>query len=185
MGWLSGAMVYLAGPMDSTDDLGQGWRDEIAIELKKMGMIVLNPLHKPTEIGKEDAENRKQLRQMQACDDLDGVREFMKPVRRSDLRCVDLSSVVIVKWTGEPTVGTVDEIKVAETQHKPILVWRTAHGTDFNPWICAQVPTKFIFDTKEKLLEYLWQVHLNTAHPPGKEWLLFDFEKLYKEALEC
>ena len=58
MNRLKGMRTYLAGAMDRVPDGGAGWRDKITPLLKKMGVVVLNPCDKPSEIGKEDEGTR-------------------------------------------------------------------------------------------------------------------------------
>ena len=53
--------TYLAGAMDRVPDGGAGWRDKITPLLERMGVVVLNPCDKPSEIGKEDEGTREHI----------------------------------------------------------------------------------------------------------------------------
>ena len=47
---------YLAGAMDRVIDRGKGWRQEITPFLESLGIVVFNPITKPTEVGLEDQD---------------------------------------------------------------------------------------------------------------------------------
>ena len=53
--------VYLAGAIDRVADRGIGWRDMITPFLINMGVVVFNPIKKPTDIGLEDADVQNRL----------------------------------------------------------------------------------------------------------------------------
>ncbi len=48
---LKNQRVYLAGAMDRVADRGTGWRDNITPFLENLGVVVFNPIRKPTDIG--------------------------------------------------------------------------------------------------------------------------------------
>jgi hypothetical protein len=56
MNRLQNQRVYLAGAMDRVPDRGNGWRDNITPFLERLGVVVFNPIKKPTNIGKEDEQ---------------------------------------------------------------------------------------------------------------------------------
>lgn len=182
---LRGAACYLAGPMSACQDFGESWRNIVTPQLRELGVVVLDPTHKPIEIGREDAAARAEFVKMKEAGDLEGLRQVLKVIRRVDLRCIDLSSFVIVRLDGTDTVGTWEEIAMAVSQRKPTLIWlagevKKAH---LNPWMLAQTKLEYIFDTWEDLYAYLKTIDESPAHPEDHWWLLFDFEKLYREVL--
>jgi hypothetical protein len=137
-GNLAGCTVYLSGPMDflaqsREEERVNGWRARVGQFLKKRGVNVLDPWHKP-EIralhgyGKEDdksTENRNRW----TFGDNDGERRFRAeicysywPTLHIDLRMVDKSDFLISFCpTNTYSVGTVHEIALARQQHKPVL----------------------------------------------------------------
>ena len=64
MNRLKGMRTYLAGAMDRVPDGGTGWRDKITPLLERMGVIVLNPCDKPSEVGKEDKDTRENIEKL-------------------------------------------------------------------------------------------------------------------------
>ena len=54
MNRLANTRVYLAGAMDRVSDRGAGCRDNITPFLESLGVVVFNPIKKPTTIGQED-----------------------------------------------------------------------------------------------------------------------------------
>lgn len=182
---LRGAAVYLAGPMTACADFGSSWRQGITPMLQQMGVVVFDPTNKPIEIGQEDAVARKDLDTMRAEGDLDGVRDFIKVIRRVDLRCVDLASFIIVRLDGSHTMGTFEEIAQAVDEQKPLLVWLdgTLNLSNVNPWLLAQVPLEYIFENFEDMLAYLHKIDESPQHPTDRRWMLFDFATMYQPAV--
>ena len=56
---LNNQRVYLAGAMDRVADRGMGWRDSITPFLESLGIVVFNPISKPTDIGLEDHDTHQ------------------------------------------------------------------------------------------------------------------------------
>ncbi len=180
-----GAACYLAGPMTDCADLGIGWRESIIPELKAMGVVVLDPTNKPIDIGREGKAEREHFKAMREAGDLEGVRQFMKVIRRVDLRCVDLSSFLIVRLDGTPTMGTFEEIAMGVREQKPVLIWLdgTYSKANVNAWLLSQVPLEYIFESREELLDYLHRIDDSIDHPEDRRWMLFNFADLYREVL--
>lgn len=179
---LRGAAVYLAGPMTACTDFGASWRRVITPRLREMGVVIFDPTNKPIEIGQEGAEVRRDLNTMRAEGDIAGVRDFLKVIRRVDLRAVDLSSFTIVYLDGTPTMGTYEEIAMAVREQKPLLVWLDGelNLSTVNPWLLAQVPLHHIFESEDALLAYLHTVDSSPEHPEDRRWMLFDFVSMYQ-----
>jgi len=182
---LRGTACYLAGPMTDVADLGIGWRQVITPELRAMGVVVLDPTNKPIDIGKEDAEARSKFKAMRDVGDLEGVRQAMKVIRRVDLRCVDLSSFVIIRLDGTSTMGTYEELALGVKEQKPVLIWLdgTLNRQNVNPWLLSQVPLEHVFESQEELLTYLRAIDSSINHPEDRRWMLFAFNELYKEVI--
>ena len=182
---LRGAACYLAGPMTDCADLGIGWRESIIPELKAMGVVVLDPTNKPIDIGREGKAERERFKEMRDAGDLEGVRQFMKVIRRVDLRCVDLASFLIVRLDGTPTMGTYEEIAMGVREQKPVLIWLDGDYTkeNVNAWLLSQVPLEHVFESREELLGYLHGIDTSINHPEDRRWMLFNFAELYREVL--
>ena len=61
MNRLKNQRVYLAGAMDRVADRGATWRDNITPFLQKMGIVVFNPITKPTTMGRSRISSYKNL----------------------------------------------------------------------------------------------------------------------------
>ena len=135
--FLQGARVYLAGPMDFVAsremERKRGWRTRIRQFLEQLGVTVFDPWEKPDirglfEYGKEDAETISKRDRWTFEPGADGsatraeLAEYFWETMHIDLRMVDISDFVIAYCpTNIYSVGTVHEIVVARSQHKPVL----------------------------------------------------------------
>jgi len=134
---LSGATVYLSGPMDFVasrqEEKELGWRNRVGQFLKRYGVTVYDPWNKPpvaglAHYGKEDEfstnkrnnwtfEDSKQGDQTRA----ELCAEFW-PTLHIDLRMTDTADFLVAFCpTNIYSVGTVHEIVMARLQHKPVL----------------------------------------------------------------
>jgi len=171
--------------MSDCADNGVAWRRVITPILKQMGVVVLDPTAKPIEIGVEDSKARGVLAAMKADGKIAEAREAMKVIRRVDLRCIDLSSFVIVRLDGTPTVGTYEEIAMSVSQSKPTLIWLDGklNKNNVSDWILAQVPLEYLFESMDDLVAYLRRIDSSEKHPEDRRWMLFDLARLYREVL--
>ena len=137
-GNLSGCTVYLSGPMDflaqsREEERKHGWRTRVAEFLKRYGVNVLDPWHKP-EIralhgyGQEDAQSTANRNRWTFGDGEEAritraeICSSYWPTLHIDLRMVDKSDFLIAFCpTNTYSVGTVHEIAMARQQHKPVL----------------------------------------------------------------
>ena len=119
MGRLKGSITYLCGPIDNVDDDGVIWRKQIGEKLSaRYGMKVLDPTDKPfknqtlkyEEIGVE----KQYAHNLKAEGRYAELAEKFKGIVRADLRCVDLSDVLIAYLPKDVLMcGTIHEIVVS------------------------------------------------------------------------
>ena len=108
---LNNQRVYLAGAMDRVHDRGNGWRDYITPFLQDLGIIVFNPIRKPTSIGQEDEATHKLKLELKCNHKYDDLASLMKTIRSVDLRLVDISDFLIVNLDLDiHPCGTYEEI---------------------------------------------------------------------------
>src|ERR1044072_3240427 len=86
---------YVCGPIDRAPDSGYTWRQEITPLLKKMNIIVFDPLCKPTDIGLEADDNRSSRQSLKVEGKFDEFSEIMRTIRHTDLRMVDVCDFMI------------------------------------------------------------------------------------------
>jgi hypothetical protein len=134
---LSGATVYLSGPMDfvasRAEEKQYGWRNRVGQFLRRYGVTVYDPWNKPpvaglAHYGKEDEFSTNKRNDWTYEDSRKGDRtraelcsEFW-PTLHIDLRMTDTADFLVAFCpTNIYSVGTVHEIVMARLQHKPVL----------------------------------------------------------------
>ena len=174
MNRLKNQRVYLAGAMDRVADRGAGWRDRITPFLENLGIIVFNPITKPTSIGLEDEDSHAIKTKLKKTQRYDELSEVMKTIRRVDLRLVDISDFLIVNMNLDiHPCGTYEEIFWANRQKKPIII-HMEQGKQHTPdWLFGTIPHQMIFSSWEEIQEYL--VHINSSEniDTHKRWYFF------------
>ena len=168
--------VYLAGAMDRVADRGVGWRDSITPFLEDLGIIVFNPIKKPTSVGIEDAlthELKLQLKKDQNYDELSSV---MKTIRSVDLRLVDISDFLIVNLDLDiHPCGTYEEIFWANRQKKPIIIHMVQGKRNAPDWLFGTIPHKMIFSHWDEIKEYLSHVDSYNQINNYNRWYFFNY----------
>ena len=172
---LNGQRAYLAGAIDRVADRGAGWRDLITPFLQKLGITVMNPLKKPTEIGLEDNQVHAlkiKLREERKYDELASV---MKEIRAVDLRMVDISDFVVVNLNiDHHACGTYEEIALANRSKKPILI-RVEQGKEQTPdWLFGTIPHDLFFSNWQELKIYLNHINEDENIKTHKRWQFFN-----------
>jgi hypothetical protein len=174
MNRLKNQRVYLAGAMDRVADRGSTWRDNITPFLSEMGIVVFNPISKPTGIGLEDSDShtiKTKLKQQHRYDEL---ASMMKTIRSVDLRLVDISDFLIVNLDlNVHPCGTYEEIFWANRQKKPIIV-HMVQGKDHTPdWLFGTIPHQMVFSTWEDIKSYLVHIDGSENIDTYKRWYFF------------
>lgn len=162
MNRLKNQRVYLAGAMDRVPDRGAGWRAEITPFLKEMGVVVFNPLNKPTEMGKEDNETHLAKCRLKEAGRYGELSELMKTIRATDLRLVDISDFLVVNLDiNTHPCGTLEEIFLANRSKKPVVV-HIEQGKKHAPdWLFGTLPHDMFFSSWQEVREYL--LHVNSS----------------------
>jgi len=156
MNRLKGQRVYLAGPIDRCPDEGRSWRESISSFLTDLGVVILNPLNKPTEIAKEDSESRQRRKYLKVTQQYDELRKEMKVIRNVDLRMVDISDFLIVHLDLDIfACGTIEEVDLANRQKKPIIVHMKQGKENAPDWLFAMIPHQTIFSSWNVIENYL------------------------------
>lgn len=179
MNRLNGMRTYLAGAMDRVKDGGVGWRKNITPLLKQMGVTVLDPCDKPIEIGIEDESSREIIDSYKKNGQFDLIRKKYGVIRTLDLRCIDISDFIIASIdTDVHACGTYEEISVANSQKKPVLVW-CQQGKALAPnWLFFMLPHEHIFGSLDDLMHYLGKLSSGEDTEHYKRWFFFDQSKM-------
>jgi len=157
---LNNQRVYLAGAIDRVDDRGAGWRENISSFLRSLGIIVFNPITKPTEIGLEDEETHAVKAKLKTQQRYDELTSMMKVIRSVDLRLVDVSDFLIVNLDLDiHPCGTYEEIFWANRQKKPIIIHMVQGKKHAPDWLFGTIPHQMIYSNWEDIFAYL--KHIN------------------------
>lgn len=175
MNRLKNQRVYLAGAMDRVPDRGKGWREDITPFLNSLGVVVFNPITKPTATGLEDEESHTlkiKLKKQKRYDELTSV---MKVIRSVDLRLVDISDFMIVNLDLDThPCGTLEEIFWANRQKKPIIIHMVQGKENTPDWLFGTIPHQMIFSTWEDIRMYLEHINNSENIDHHKRWYFFN-----------
>lgn len=174
MNRLKNQRVYLAGAMDRVADRGATWRDNITPFLSSLGIIVFNPISKPTDIGLEDNDSHTIKTKLKKQHRYDELSNMMKTIRSVDLRLVDISDFLIVNLDlNVHPCGTLEEIFLANRQKKPIII-HMVQGKDQTPdWLFGTIPHQMIFSSWDDIKEYLTHINSSENINTYKRWYFF------------
>jgi len=171
---LQNQRVYLAGAMDRVADRGTGWRDEITPFLESLGVIVFNPIKKPSTVGMEDSETHNLKKKLKLEQNYNDLSQLMKVVRSVDLRLVDISDFLIVNLDLDiHPCGTYEEIFWANRQKKPIIIHMVQGKKNTPDWLFGTIPHQMIFSTWNEIKEYLSYINSSENIESYKRWYFF------------
>lgn len=175
MNRLKNQRVYLAGAMDRVPDRGNGWRDNITPFLETLGVIVFNPIKKPTSVGQEDEATHNQKLKLKKEHNYSDLSKLMKTIRSVDLRLVDISDFLIVNLDLDVhPCGTYEEIFWANRQKKPIIV-HMLQGKEHAPdWLFGTIPHEMIFSSWEEIKTHLLQINSDLYINTFNRWYFFN-----------
>lgn len=174
MNRLKNQRVYLAGAMDRVPDRGAGWRDRITPFLQDLGVVVFNPLNKPTELGTEDDATHSLKARLKSTHQYDELSSVMKTIRTTDLRLVDISDFLVVNLDiNTHPCGTLEEIFWANRQKKPIIV-HMEQGKEHAPdWLFGTIPHEMIFSHWDEVQSYLKSIDSDSEIDHRGRWYFF------------
>jgi len=138
--------AYLAGPMEFVEDEGLAWRRKFSRALKKVGVKCIIPNDEEKQIKK-----RVDMAKLKKTD----LRKYVKIIRefiRMDLEFIDNVDMLIVKWEGEVSAGTMGEVTYAYKIGKPNYLVTSVPLQDVPGWFLACCTA--VFPSMEKLIEY-------------------------------
>jgi len=175
MNRLKNQRVYLAGAMDRAIDRGNGWRNDITPFLNDLGVVIFNPIKKPTQIGLEDAGVHQHKLQLKKEKKYDELSYLMKVIRSVDLRLVDISDFLIVNLDLDiHPCGTYEEIFWANRQKKPIIIHMVQGKQSAPDWLFGTIPHEMIFSSWDLVKDYLKLVDNSIKINTHNRWYFFD-----------
>ena len=175
---------YLSGPIDFADNLGAGWRESITPYLEEKNVKVFDPL-KHCFWGATDFYEVKRplINTLQKEGRYSELREEVKELNHWDLRCVDLSSFLVVNYDNSiPMCGTYEELFKANNQCKPVLLVLSCPKNKLSKWMYGRFPAEHMFESWDELKDYLNNIDSNPNYKfteaDEKRWLFFDGDNM-------
>ena len=184
MNRLKGLACYLSGALSFAEDRGKAWRDEMTEFLLPRNVVVFNPLRHVFWGTKEiDKIKRPRMDRLLKAGEFGKLRDEMKQLNHWDLRCVDLSSFIIVLIdTRTYTCGTFEEIFSANKSQKPVLIVNPQGKKKMPNWLFGRFPHEHYFNSFDSLKRYLNNIDCNPKYKwtkaDRKRWLFFDGEHM-------
>lgn len=174
MNLLRDTRVYLCGAMSYEPDNGIEWRDALKPFLKSLGIRIFDPTNKPIDIGPERLEDRTYHKELRDAEAYDEISKVAKTIRCVDLRIVDIVDFLIVNIDiSTYTVGTWEEIFLANREKKPILVHVEQSKQQAPFWLFGTIPHQHIFSEWSDIENYLLEIDSGST-TDEKRWYLFD-----------
>ncbi len=179
MSILNKTWCYLSGPIEYDPD-GAKWREDITIELSKLGVKCFDPYKKPfTTSVEESTENVQNWKNELKKGNFDLVESFAKRIRSEDLRMVDYASFLIVYINPKvPSFGTIEELSWACRCKKPIFIVVEGGKSNCPLWIMGMLPHKYIYNTFEEVLDKLAQINSESIEIDSSRWKILKKELL-------
>ncbi len=169
---LKNTRAYLCGAISYVTE--DDWRQGMGMWLKAKGVVVLDPLNKPLVGFDENLESKIRRVSLREQENWDQIAAEMRLIRCIDLRMVDICDFIIVHIDlGIYTVGTWEEVTLANRQKKPILMVIRQGKGKCPDWVFGMFNHETIFDGWDELKDYLDAIDGGIITP--KRWRIFQF----------
>jgi hypothetical protein len=149
--------VYLAGAMQYAHDCGVGWRDIIIPKLINLGIQqknIHNPCRKPSCNLKDDLDLAfDKIDLLKTLGKWQEIERISKNTIKIDFKLIEQSDIVIAYIDRNVfSVGTIDEIRMACTLKKPVLIITPGGLPNASYWLVGMVGWKSIFNDDDALI---------------------------------
>lgn len=172
---LNKSRCYLSGPIDDVPDLGVQWRLDLIQKSHEAGLGVryIDPCNKPSSCAQEVLDGKRIVDSFREKKDWDGMRKFVKTLRREDLRFTDIVDFLVVKVNPNCHMcGSYDELFTAERQRKPIFCI-IEEGIERLPvWLFGVFHLDNVFTSVDECVERLIQLDNTPFEELNDCWVL-------------
>jgi hypothetical protein len=142
-------VIYLAGAIEDVEDGGIGWRERYKEEIEKRGTFEVLI---PNDFAEQDGFTLGEIKELQKKKDLSRFKQIMHQcIVKPDLAAVEGSDIVIVRYEGEKTAGTIDECCLAYRAGISVLMVSSLPQEDIPAWLLAH--TTSLFSSEDELLD--------------------------------
>jgi len=176
-------LAYECGPIDDIADGGIPWRKDMSNFLKSIGIGVLNPCDKPSDMIKETPDTHKYLRNLAEYHRFDELTRFMKSIVSIDLHMVDLSNFIIVYVDKNAHMcGSYCELTYSCLEHKPVIICSKQGKQNIPHWIYGITEThRTFFNNWIEVKRYIRGVAYDTLGYPAENdgWRFLDYNKVF------
>lgn len=138
---------YLAGAMEFAHNEGINWRRAYQKTLDEIGIKCVIPNDEEKEIKKDI--NMSYLKEHDIDRYVDIIRKFID----QDLKFVETVDMIVVRWEGEVTSGTIHEVGYAYQLQKPTYLVSSFKNKDIPGWFLSCFTKRFY--TLKELIEFL------------------------------
>jgi nucleoside 2-deoxyribosyltransferase len=157
---------------------GRGWRNEISIPLKEMGVIVLDPYKKPFIKDVDEGDTaREAIQKSIDTGNYEETNRLMKKIRSYDLAMVDRSDFLIAYINPKiPTIGSIEEITTAVKMKRPVYIFVEGSKKACPWWIFGMIPHTYIYDSMQEVVDELKKIDSGEVEAEDDRWRLFRME---------
>jgi nucleoside 2-deoxyribosyltransferase len=139
--------IYLAGPMEHDYNEGLNWRRSYEKALGEINIKCVVPNDEERDIKKNIS--MKSLKK----NDIEKYISIMRQFIKQDLLFVDTVDMIVVRWEGQPTAGTIHEVGHAFEIGKPCYLVSSLPNEEILGWFLACFTKKF--SSLKELIEFL------------------------------
>lgn len=159
---LKDCRIYLCGPMEFSQDMGEGWRKELTPHLESLGLNVIDPTNRKTKLSFSESasEEHHKLKIVREAQNYQKLTEHAKEIVKSDLSLVDRSDIILVYIDiTQYSVGTIDEFVTACNARKPIILVCKQGKKHIPIWFFGRMNHRYMFDSLKESLTYLEKIN--------------------------
>jgi len=163
--------------METSADAGVGWRQTVKNALADFGITWWDPTSKPNVLG-QNLPDEADIAQIERDHGRNGFWTYkaLSLIRNVDRRLVTLADFLIVSLDPAcPGCGTYEELFLANSQEKPVLIL-APKGVDTIPlWILGTLPGAHFAESTDDLFDILHEVDAEGLDRSGR-WILIGRE---------
>lgn len=164
--------TYLVGAMEFKN--GEDWRNKVTCELNKMGIVCMNPYHKPFMHGFDESdEYRQKLLNLRETGQYDELAKHCKSFRIYDLNLVDRSDFIIFYYDSDiPTIGSFEEFFWSNRLKKPVFVIVEQGKSRAPLWLYGTIPHRYIYNSIDEVIEQIKKINSGEIEINHDRWRL-------------
>jgi nucleoside 2-deoxyribosyltransferase len=173
MNYLKNRRVYIAGPIEFSDQ-ALDWRMKIKENLlSKFGLRVFDPIDDPKQGVRKDMIKAKEEKNYEK------ISQIVHSWVRTDLSIIDRMDFIIANLPYKvPTFGTTHEIVSANDAKKPVLLV-CEDGKEKTPdWFWGFINHNFMFGSWNDLYDYLQQVDEGKHKNNNRWYFTYNYDKI-------